>query len=306
MLCLTPGSAEWADIITQFIMKISAQQGRMYANWAGERLARSIETSAGIVALSSDNKLLGMILFEIVRHTAELSLPWVTNSRLGSDLARRLSATALRILREEHPEVQYLRADRQLLHGQGNPSGLEEVGFQCAWRQRMLLQLPGWYRQLVVPDGYHLHSWDIRDLDLAAAVIDRANAGTLDVKLYSPFFGGESANCRHGLLAILAGKYGIIHAQASQVAWADDHLVGVSFVLDGESGLASVVEISVDPVAQHRGVGRALLTRGLLTLERAGFERVELAVTKENLPARHLYESLDFLPAGDFPVCYWP
>ena len=302
---IPPGSVDWATVITQFIVTITALEGRLYANWAGERLTRAIETACGAVALAGDGQLRGILLFELMDRVAELSLPWVAPSRDSGEIARALSAATVQAIRNEYPAITCLRAERQLLPGQADPGGLEAVGFHCAWRMRMTLQLADWDGRVTLPAGYHLHPWDIRDLDQAAEVMYRANDGTLDAQLYAPFFGASPAHCRKGLLAILAGKYGRVHTQASHVALAGHRLVGVNIIVDEESALASVVEISVDPSVQGQGIGRALLTQSLAVLRRERFECVELAVTKANLPALRLYESLDFQPAGDFPVCYW-
>lgn len=55
----------------------------------------------------------------------------------------------------------------------------------------------------------------------------------------------------------------------------------------------------VDPAAHRRGAGRALV-REVLT--RAGDRRVLVATGRANRPARALYESLGFAPAGDQEV----
>ncbi len=303
---LSPGCAVWADIVVQFITRLTAEQGRHYANWAGERLARIVKTASGMVALTCDGKLLGLMLYEMVGQSAEMGFPWVAQSRGYHEVACALATATVLVIREQHPDVQYLRAERQVIPGLADPTGLEAVGFICGWRQRMVLQLTDWDGKVNVPTKYHLCPWDIRYLDGATEVIHRANVGTCDAKLYAPFFGDSPAQCRKGVLAILAGKYGPILPQATQVALRSDEVIGVNIIAGNDDGSANVVEISVEPSIQQQGVGRALLTHGLQMLRQQGFERVELAVTKSNRAACRLYQSLDFQSAGDFPVCFFP
>jgi ribosomal protein S18 acetylase RimI-like enzyme len=56
----------------------------------------------------------------------------------------------------------------------------------------------------------------------------------------------------------------------------------------------------VDPAAHRRGVGRALV-REVLALA-GGHRRTIVATGRANLPARALYESLGFVPAGEREV----
>lgn len=304
VLHLPAQSVDWAGILAQFALAVSAREGQLYARWATERLRRATETSEGLVALAKDGALLGMILFEIVDQAAEMTLPWTRKA--DHRLQAVLVEAALAVLREEYGGLRFLRAERQLLPGEMAVSGLEAAGFCCVRRQRMLLELAGWREPLRLPAGCSLHPWNIAFLDEVAGVVFRANRGTIDERLYAPFFGDSPADCRIGLLAILAGKFGPLDQAATQCACAGGQVVGVNLVITEESGQATIVEISVDPAWQQRGVGRALLVQGLACLQEAHCERVELAVTRDNACAVHLYESLGFVDIGFFPVCYWP
>lgn len=294
-------SADWGTVLTQFTLAVAVSEGRMYASWAAERLSRATETSNGLAAIDADGRLLGLVIMEIVDQAAEMSFPWgVIKDRT---LQRDLALAAMQLARDDYPDLRYLRMERQLLPGDVDTRGVEEAGFICHWRQRMELDLAAWRASTTVLPGYHLSPWHIQYLDAAAAVVFRANAGTLDAELYAPFFGDSPEECRKGLLAILVGKYGPINPRATLCAFHDADLVGINLVIDEGNNLASIVELSVDPAHQRRGVGRALLSQSLTFLKGARFERVELAVTKANSPALCMYEHLGFLPRGDFPVC---
>jgi ribosomal-protein-alanine N-acetyltransferase len=63
-----------------------------------------------------------------------------------------------------------------------------------------------------------------------------------------------------------------------------------------------LMNVAVDPVHQHRGIGRALLTD---MIERAGpEEQYTLEVRTSNAPAIHLYETFGFRSAGMRPRYY--
>lgn len=301
---LPKSSPDWAGILAQFAMQVSDREGRLYATWAGARLAHATEKSEGLVALTPDGELLGLTLVEIVEDTAEISLPWIKHPH--AELRHELAEAALQVLREEHAVLLYVRAERQLLPGEMDCRGLEAAGFVCHWRKRMALELMYWQEPIIIPEGYRLTPWNIAYLDAAAQVVYRANFGTLDAELYAPFFGESPERCRKGLLAILVGRYGPFQQDATVCAFHGDDLVGINLILDESEGQASVVEISVDPVHQGKGLGRALMNESLRILELARYERVELAVTRANDNALHLYESIGFEPKGDFPVCVLP
>ena len=65
--------------------------------------------------------------------------------------------------------------------------------------------------------------------------------------------------------------------------------------------VAQILSVAVDPAWRGRGVGQALLGRGLAYLREQRVPRVKLEVLDDNAPARHLYESMGFRPAGEVP-----
>ena len=66
----------------------------------------------------------------------------------------------------------------------------------------------------------------------------------------------------------------------------------------GEDGLGEVWAIYVDPEAQGRGVGRALLDAGVRGLATRGFGEAILWVFEANAPARGFYERMGWAPDG--------
>jgi ribosomal protein S18 acetylase RimI-like enzyme len=73
-----------------------------------------------------------------------------------------------------------------------------------------------------------------------------------------------------------------------------------------DTDLASIIEISVAPEHQGKGLGRALMVASLHEMREERIARVELAVTAVNTPALRLYQSLGFEEVGEFAICVLP
>ena len=299
---LPVASELWDALLPQYILRIAARENPAYANWAGERLMRAVKKSAGVAALH-DGALLGFVLFEMEDGVAEFSFPWTAEP--DTALAAELVRAGVQVVHEQ-PEVRDIRAERQLLSDDMSTDGLEAAGFVCHQRRRMGLELTFWSSPLRIAAGYHFTRWNIHYLDAAAEVIFRANAGQLDQRLYYAFFGDAPAECRKGVLAILAGKYGQVNQSATTVALHGNRVVGVNLVINNDAEFASIIELSVAPEHQGKHLGRALMVAALRELKQQCYPRVELAVTIANTRALRLYESMGFTAYNDFPVCVWP
>ncbi|HEX8975045.1 MAG TPA: ribosomal protein S18-alanine N-acetyltransferase [Solirubrobacteraceae bacterium] len=82
---------------------------------------------------------------------------------------------------------------------------------------------------------------------------------------------------------------------------ATDRLVGY-LVLARYDTVWHLMNVAVDPVRQHRGIGRALLEQ---MIQRVGPEQqYTLEVRTSNAPAIHLYETFGFRSAGRRPRYY--
>jgi mycothiol synthase len=69
--------------------------------------------------------------------------------------------------------------------------------------------------------------------------------------------------------------------------------------------LGEVYVVAIDPAAQGKGLGRALVDLGLRHLGSLGLDDVLLYVESDNAPAVHLYEKLGFThAASDTHVMY--
>jgi len=67
---------------------------------------------------------------------------------------------------------------------------------------------------------------------------------------------------------------------------------------------AEVLTLAVDPAAQRRGVGRALLRQGMATARERGAKAMFLEVAAGNTPAQALYAVAGFALVGRRPRYY--
>jgi mycothiol synthase len=78
---------------------------------------------------------------------------------------------------------------------------------------------------------------------------------------------------------------------------ADGTLLGFHWTKRHDEHHGEVYVVGLDPAAQGRGLGKALVVAGLQHLADLGIDEVVLYVESDNLPARALYESLGFAHA---------
>ena len=100
------------------------------------------------------------------------------------------------------------------------------------------------------------------------------------------------------LARALAGHYGI-GWRTVRIVLGDKAVFLRSARLHG-GHQARLLSLAVHPDAQGQGLGRALVTASLAHLESAGAKTVRLEVRPDNIPARHIYESLGFQPRGEY------
>jgi mycothiol synthase len=89
------------------------------------------------------------------------------------------------------------------------------------------------------------------------------------------------------------------------VAVEGDHMFGFHWTKRHSSTLGEVYVVAIDPAAQGKGLGRALVDVGLRHLRSQGLDEVLLYVESDNLPAVRLYEGMGFTHApADTHVMY--
>lgn len=139
---------------------------------------------------------------------------------------------------------------------------------------------------------------------------EQEDAGRVTAAAYEEFLPGEdSPNADYrGRVADIAAR---VDRALVLVAVEDGTILG-SVTLELERRIpgghdrpalapdqANVRMLGVDPRAQRRGIGRALMEASLAAALRAGKHRVTLETTEAMRGAQALYESMGFRPAGE-------
>lgn len=181
---------------------------------------------------------------------------------------------------------------------------LERFGILYRWRAGMTLDLRRVPERRSLPEGYEIVPWNPGRLREVAELDYRAYYRTLDSRLYWQFFSSPSG-CEVMWREAIAGKFGRFDAERTLLLQRAGHLCGdVMASIRGPSE-AFIGNLAVAP--EHRGgTGSALLLECLWRYREAGFERVSLAVTLDNLPAFRLYSRLGFVVNGRFPLITRP
>jgi len=107
---------------------------------------------------------------------------------------------------------------------------------------------------------------------------------SLDFQDYDPEF------------ATLPGKYAEPDG-CVLIAWQRGVLVGCAALRRVNGSTCELKRVYVRPAARGSSIGRQLVEHMLRTARTTGYSRMCLDVLPEFLAARHLYESLGFLPA---------
>lgn len=132
---------------------------------------------------------------------------------------------------------------------------------------------------------------DVRLDDLARLV-------EIEAAAFSPIW-------RHSLESLALGWQ---HAVNFHVAELEERVVGFQYSTRSDRpSAAHLVRLTVDPAAQRRGVGSALLAAALDSYRQMGYDTVSLNTQADNEASQRLYERFGFQPAGyALPVWHVP
>jgi ribosomal protein S18 acetylase RimI-like enzyme len=148
-----------------------------------------------------------------------------------------------------------------------------------------------------------VRAWEEQDFSDAIEIVYRAYRGTVDAALNVQYRSREG--CADLLDALTESAWcGIFQPSLARIAVdrTTRRRCGVAIASAIGRDTAHLGQISVLPEYQNRGVGRAMIAGALTAARTEGYTRATLAVTRANLGAVALYESLGFRPSVAFPV----
>lgn len=142
-----------------------------------------------------------------------------------------------------------------------------------------------------LPEGYRFGEVRTVSAETLDSIDRRAFAEGIDESLLASTPDGN----RRALAGIRSGELGrFLEAASFTVAPREGDLVGFLLTVEESSRSAVFADLAVVPEDRGRGLGRALVQRGLRALTAMGYESARLWVTLGNLPARGLYSQLGF------------
>lgn len=157
-----------------------------------------------------------------------------------------------------------------------------------------------------VPAGHsraRMRAWDEADFARASELIYQAYRGTVDARLNCQYRSRDGCS---DLLDALTNTVwcGRFDPETTRVAVDGEtgRLCGVAIATRISTGTVHLGQVSVHPVYQGQGIGRALVRSTIDAAARSGLSSCSLAVTRENRVAEGLYRSLGFEPRREFRV----
>jgi ribosomal protein S18 acetylase RimI-like enzyme len=166
---------------------------------------------------------------------------------------------------------------------------LEGLGFERMDRLKMRL----WGKEAISdhkrPSGFVFRKYNPEFRHLLGDLDRRAYAGQPDEILLKAFadIGDTGPSLR------LVEEKGLFESGLSTFAFHGDDLAGAVYCTRSGRKLG-IANIAIDPEYQDRGLGKALLGRVVGNMERKGFRKCELLVSKENKRAIGLYKKFGF------------
>ncbi len=181
---------------------------------------------------------------------------------------------------------------------------LERCGILYRMRAGMVLDLRRLAERPVLPAGYRIGPWDPARIGEVAYTDWLAYRGTLDARLYWQYF-STPEGCETMWREAVAGKFGRFDPERTLLLYRDGRVCGDVMASLRNAREGFIGNLAVAP--QYRGgTGKALLLSCLWRYREAGFDRVSLAVTLDNLPAYQLYSRLGFMVTARFPLVARP
>ena len=157
-----------------------------------------------------------------------------------------------------------------------------------------------------VPSGHsrvRLRAWDDADFARASELIYQAYRGTVDAKLNCQYRSRDGCS---DLLDALTNTVwcGRFDPETTRVAHDVEtgRMCGVAVATRISDRTVHLGQVSVLPVYQGQGIGRALVRSTIDAAARNGLEVCSLAVTRENHVAESLYRDLGFTTRREFRV----
>ncbi len=200
---------------------------------------------------------------------------------------------SLDAIEREHGESAFVEGRWDGVDPAGTERAMRARGRRPFARSEMRLSVDHPPAAATPPEGVRLRIATDADRTALVDLHARAYRGRLDRYLF--YRDPDDRKDAERLLADLyGGRWGPPIVDASVVAEEAGSVVGACLAVRPPYG-ALIADVMVDPAAQGRGIGRAVLEASVTALERAGEKNIVLTVTEGNSSAAGLYERVGFV-----------
>ena len=152
--------------------------------------------------------------------------------------------------------------------------------------------------------GFAVRPLNPEDSAEVSQIVHSGFIGSVDAAMSACY--ATATGCRTFVDGVISnGGCGPFADDCSFVASADGRAIGVILVSRVSPGVGHVVQVSVEPTAQGRGVGAALLSAAVGALTEAGDNELSLSVSAENNRAADWYASVGLKTVHRFSANVW-
>lgn len=184
------------------------------------------------------------------------------------------------------------------------PAAFAVQGFRTYWREFLRIRAGDRPESSGASPQMHLEPWRDTHLPVAAEIMRAAYDGEVDTEMSLLY--RTVSGCRMVLEHILHQRNsGRPVDRASAVVCHRGQRVGFIVITETVHRQGHLAQVAVHPAYQGQGVGQLLLNYSLSQLENLEFDALSLIVSRCNIRAMRLYQSMGFQSVFDFPVFAW-
>lgn len=298
-------TVESVELVTLWEREIRQWRERLLWDVSGAFAAfrRSVERgglSGKVVRV--DGRAAGYAYYVIAGRLGVLSSPVMSPESGSPGVAERLLQETIGEIRAKG--VQRIESPFVSIDCPWLAPTFEGLGFRTHWREFLRINLDRSRAVGPPPAMVQLEPWWGLQLDEAAGVMQAAYDGGVDAEIYLHY--RTAPGCRVVLDNLLnQGTCGSLVAEATMTARQRGRAVGFVVVTEIAPYQAHLPQIVVVPDSQGRGIGRALLDYSVARLTERHFETLSLIVSRANMSALRLYQTMGFQSVLAFPVFTW-
>jgi GNAT superfamily N-acetyltransferase len=182
----------------------------------------------------------------------------------------------------------------------------ERNSFITVERNYMVLELSSFEKvggMYKLPDPITMCDLEKEDFDIIADLSDsmcKSYKGTMDEWITSSF--GSFQGCRNFITNLFEFPvYGRLQENLSiLIRDSDNQIAAMILVCKSSNTAAHIVQVSVTPEYQSKGIGKFILNECIMKLKDAGYKNAVLMVTKQNSRACNLYRKFGFESISSF------